>query len=99
MPGLLTAEVQTQIARKQGWVFEFYAGLGTQDGFLLPGDGVDDLDQLLARLAQPLARGSYLKVDCGLKEPSFRLCDRLDVQAIREAFVALYGEANRLPVR
>lgn len=99
MTGILTTEQQEAIARKGYWNFEFYAGLGSQDSVTLPGDGVDDLDQLLARLEIPLARQNYLKVDVGSQEPAFRFCNRADVLAIRNAFVALYGEANRLPVR
>lgn len=62
---------------------------GTGDSRVVSGDGVDDLDRLLSTLSgYPNGRFS---IDVGVLDSSFRPCDIEDIQALRTAFVAVYG--------
>lgn len=99
----LTAEEQKLIARKAIWYFDCYFGMNTDDSVVFTGDGVDDLDVLISRLTKAAEEGGIgvnarFLADTGTTWESWKAFDVEDVQAIRQYYVAIYGEANKPPV-
>ena len=97
----LTPQDQQAIARRGIWYFDCYFGMNHDDSVVFTGDGVDDLDALIARLqaafSQPGAIGvnSRFLCDVGTQYSSYKPFDIEDVQAIRWYYVQYYGEVNK----
>ena len=63
------------------------------DSCVLTGDGVDDLDQLLRIIdTNPHMR---MTLDVGQTNSIYRPVVREDIVALREAYVAVWGETNK----
>jgi hypothetical protein len=98
----LTIEEQKMIARKATWYFDCYFGMGTDDSVVFTGDGVDDLEMLLARLTSAIAHGgigvkSRFQVDTGSQYSDWKPFDLEDVYAIRNYYIELYGDVPKPP--
>lgn len=93
---LLSSIDHREIARKAHFLFEVNFGLFSGDSVLLPGDGVDDLDQLISKIESGTFQRMKLSVDMGRDYAAFRNCDLEDLKAIRAAYVGLYGAIAKL---
>ena len=96
---LLTSAQHRDIARRAIWYFDCYFGALSQDSVVFTGDGVEDLDRLISRLNanaqdnQMLNQKFYCDVGTQYSDP--RPFDIEDVYAIREQYVAFYGNVNK----
>jgi hypothetical protein len=63
------------------------------DWAIYAGDGLDDLDRLIA-LMQMNPNGRY-KANVGSLTSSYRWVDASDMLAVRAAFIAFYGNVNK----
>jgi hypothetical protein len=100
---LLTADEQKAMARKAQWSFDCYFGLNTQDSVVFTGDGVEDLDNLIARLQFAVSNhgtgvNSRFQADVGTQYSVYRPFDIEDVRAVRSYYVAIYGVVDKPPV-
>jgi len=95
---LLTPEQQRLLARRAQWYFDCYFG-PPGDYVTFTGDGVDDLDSLIARLntnAQyNFNRNQRFLCDVGGQYSDWRNFDIEDVYAIRYYFIQYYGDVSR----
>ena len=99
----LTASEQQTVARRAEFYFDCYFGMNHDDSVVFTGDGVDDLDNLLARLQNAFVFGgtnvnSRFLCDVGSQYSSWKPFDIGDVQAIRQYFIDYYGDVNKPPV-
>jgi len=96
---LLTPAQHRDIARRAQWYFDCYFGALSQDSVVFTGDGVEDLDRLISRLNANAADNRLLNqkfvCDVGTQYSTYRPFDIEDVMAIREQFIAFYGNVNR----
>jgi hypothetical protein len=88
---LMTVTDQRRVAQGANWYFDVYFGQNTGDSVVFSGDGVDDLDRLIATVAAGTNRGGKMVCDVGVNYSSYRPCDLEDVQAIRTLFIGWYG--------
>lgn len=92
---LTTAEIELS-ARHGNWKFEVYNRLDPHiDSAVGPGDGVDDLDRLVDRLARFPTTAVYL-IDPLPQSTLKRQVSATDLTAIRDRFVELYGEVDKI---
>jgi hypothetical protein len=89
---MLTSAEVTKIAQAANFLVEFSAP-GATDSVLLSGDGVDDLDHLIALARRTL--GHRMLIDAEPADTSFKPCNIADLQAIRASFVSFYGEVAK----
>jgi hypothetical protein len=91
---LTQAQVDYQ-ARKANWYVsvDFNDINVPGDPYIVTGDGVDDLDRLIS-LMPIYPRGKYF-IDVGTVVEQFVPCDVADIQAIRTAYIAYYGNVNK----
>ena len=96
---LLTPAEQQAIARRAIWYFDCYFGFLSEDSVVFTGDGVEDLDRLISRLNMNAATNRTLHqrfmCDVGTQYSSYKPFDIEDVVAIREYYIAYYGDVNR----
>ena len=96
---LLTPEQHRDIARRAIWYFDCYFGALSGDSVVFTGDGVDDLDRLIERLAANLvnnhARGQKFVCDVGVTYSVYRPFDIEDVVAIRSHYIDYYGNVDK----
>ncbi len=88
----LTAAHLDRLARQAHWSFDVKT-YDTVDTVVMRGDGVDDLDQLLALIDRHAPRIKVL-VDVGVQHSDFRLSGRADVVALRAKYVEIHGEVT-----
>lgn len=71
----------------------------SEDSVVFTGDGVEDLDRLIARLNENAATNLVLnqrfQCDVGTQYSDWRNFDIDDVYAIREQYIAFYGDVNK----
>ena len=95
---LLTSDQQRDIARRAIWYFDCYFG-PPGDSVVFTGDGVEDLDRLISRLNENAAdnrvRNQRFLCDVGTQYSDWRPFDIEDVVAIRQQYIAYYGNVNR----
>lgn len=92
---LMTVPEQRLVAQGANWYFDVYMGQNTGDSVVFTGDGVDDLDRLIAVVANGTQRGFKMVCDVGRNYSSYRPCDIEDVQAIRTLFIGWYGTVSK----
>ena len=96
---LLTPAQHRDVARRAIWYFDCYFGMLTEDSVVFTGDGVEDLDRLISRLNNNAEHNFALKqrfqCDVGTQYSDWRNFDIDDVYAIREQYIAFYGDVNR----
>jgi len=96
---LLTSAQHRDIARRAIWYFDCYFGALSQDSVVFTGDGVEDLDRLISRLNANAQDNRMLNqkfyCDVGTQYSDPRPFDIEDVYAIREQYIAFYGDVNR----
>lgn len=96
---LLTSAEHRDIARRAIWYFDCYFGNLSQDSVVFTGDGVEDLDRLISRLNENAANNFALNqrfmCDVGTQYSSYKPFDIDDVYAIREQYIAFYGDVNK----
>lgn len=96
---LLTSAEQRDIARRAIWYFDCYFGFLSEDSVVFTGDGVEDLDRLISRLNVNAANNRVLHqrfmCDVGTQYSSYKPFDIEDVMAIREYYIAYYGNVDR----
>ena len=99
---LPTAQEIERLAEIGSWIVEIYAR--TQpliDSSVTSGDGVDDIDQLLAwRERNP---AGVVKIDVqrigivgGSGDSAWRTFGSAELSALREAYVSYHGEVNKV---
>jgi hypothetical protein len=91
------------LAMKACWYFDCYFGMNTDDSVVITGDGVDDLDSLIARLEAAIQTGSIgvharFLCDLGSFTSDWRPFDLEDVYALRAYYIEIYGNVNKPPV-
>ena len=95
---LLTPEQHRAIAQRAQWYFDCYFG-PPGDSVVFTGDGVDDLDRLISRLNANAQDNRQLsqrfQCDVGTQYSAYRNFDIEDVVAIREQYIAFYGDVNK----
>lgn len=95
MSVVLTNAQLDYLARRADWKFEF----GTRDArnaidsAVYTGDGVDDLDRLIARVTGVL--GSVLIVDVGSSFSDYLRITVDDVYALRQRFIEVWGTVSK----
>ena len=96
---LTDVEVDT-LARRGQWYFDMYFGfpIERQDSVVMTGQGVNDLDRVIAVMSQGSTPTSRFLCDVGFNYSVYRQFDTEDVQRIRTRFIALYGTVNRIDV-
>lgn len=94
----LTPAQHRDIARRAQWYFDCYFGQ-PGDSVVFTGDGIDDLDDLIARL---VCNGSYnfnrnqrFMCDVGTQYSDWRPFDVDDVSAIKTQYVDFYGTVSK----
>ena len=96
---LLTPAEHRDIARRAIWYFDCYFGFLSEDSVVFTGDGVEDLDRLIGRLNENAANNRVLHqkfmCDVGTQYSSYKPFDIEDVVAIREQYIAFYGDENK----
>ena len=96
---LLTSAQHRDIARRAIWYFDCYFGALSQDSVVFTGDGVEDLDRLISRLNANAQDNRMLNqkfyCDVGTQYSDPRPFDIEDVYAIREQYIAFYGDVNK----
>ena len=96
---LLTPAEHRDIARRAIWYFDCYFGFLSEDSVVFTGDGVEDLDRLISRLNNNANSNRTLNqrfmCDVGTQYSSYKPFDVEDVVAIREQYIAFYGDVNR----
>lgn len=93
---LLTQEQIEYQAQKASWYVEVNTrdlNFGSGDGYIVTGDGVEDLDRLISLM--PIYPNGQFSIDVGTQYSSFRPCDIEDIQAIRAAYIEFYGTVNK----
>ena len=95
---LLTSAQQRDIARRAQWYFDCYFG-PPGDSVVFTGDGIEDLDNLTARLNENAATNfnasQRFLCDVGTQYSDWRPFDIEDIYAIRAQYLACYGNVNR----
>ncbi len=92
----LTVIEQRRVAQRANWFFDLYGGQGTADSVVYTGDGVDDLDRLIAVINNTTARGNKLVCDVSPGNFSeYKLCDVEDVEAIKMYYIGWYGTVSK----
>ena len=94
----LTADQQRYLARKAQWYFDVYLGRQSGDSSVYTGDGVDDLDRLIALLNGTHAPDSRFMCDVGKQYSDWRAFDAQDVEAVRSYYVQFYGLTDKPPI-
>ena len=92
---LLSVPEQRLVAQKANWYFDVYFGQNTGDSVVFCGDGVDDLDRMIATIANGTNRGGKMTCDLGTDYSNYKRCDLEDAQAIRALFVGWYGTVSK----
>lgn len=91
----LTAQEIDFLAKKAQWYVEIDNRRAVDGGdvWVVTGDGVEDLDRLLALMPSlPVAR---FRVDTGMQYDRWIACTIEDIQAIRTAYIGFYGPVNK----
>ena len=92
MSANLEPSVVQQIAQRACWYVDCDFR-DRSDTVVFTGDGVDDLDQLLRIIdAHPTMR---MTMDVGQTHSVYRPVNRSDIVALREAYVAAWGESAK----
>jgi hypothetical protein len=100
---LLTTNEQRNVAQLANFMFNCWLGPGTGDSVVFTGDGVDDLDRLIAILASGTERGAKFQVDVGGLMGGqgmgyysvYRNFDMDDLAAIRGFYIGWYGDSAK----
>ena len=95
--------MQRAVAQNANFYFDCYFGAGTGDSVVFTGDGVDDLDSLIAILASGTNRDARFQVDVGGLMGGqgvgyysvYRNFDMDDLQAIKGYFEGWYGTVSK----
>lgn len=95
---LLISAQHRDIARRAQWYFDCYFG-PPGDSVVFTGDGIEDLDALIARLntnaAYNFNASQRFLCDVGTQYSDWRQFDIEDVYAIRQQYLDYYGNVNR----
>lgn len=91
----LTSQEITQIARRAQWYIEASAMYLFQDSVVFTGDGVDDLDRVIAFMGSNGWPVPKYMIDTGSQYSVWKVCDIEDVQGIRAAYIEFYGTVNK----
>lgn len=95
---LLTSAQHRDIARRAQWYFDCYFG-PPGDSVVFTGDGIEDLDELISRLNNNAATNfnasQRFMCDVGTQYSDWRQFDIEDVYAIKDQYLAYYGNVNR----
>lgn len=84
-----------RLAAAASWYFDCQLG-DRNDTVVITGDGVDDLDKLLARIdGNPRLT---MVLDVGLDTSQWETATRADVVRLRAAYVAAWGAEPKPPV-
>lgn len=95
---LLTSDQQRLLAQRAQWYFDCYFG-PPGDYVTFTGDGIEDLDSLIARLNTNAQynrnRSQRFLCDVGGQYSDWRNFDIEDVYAIRQYYLEIWGNVNR----
>lgn len=91
----LTTEQRQSIARKANFYFDVNFNYKFQDSVVFTGDGVPDLDKLIAIMAAGTQRYATFLADVGSQYSVYRPFDLEDLVSIRQMFIDIYGNVNR----
>lgn len=92
--GLLTDDDLIFLLGTIAWKFDCDLG-DNSDSVVMAGDGVDDLDRLLAQIDRyPRHR---MIVNVGAIYPNYKRANRQDIVNLRAKYVELHGETNEPP--
>lgn len=91
---LTQAQIDFQ-AQKASWYVEVdYRNINIPgDPFIVTGTGVADLDRLIEMM--PIYPNGRYRIDVGTTFEQYRPCDITDIQAIKAAYIAWYGNVNK----
>lgn len=93
MARLISQDIINLIAKKADWKIGFINRIDRIDYTTFSGDGVDDIDSVL-RLFDRCPHAE-LTLDVGESDASIVTASRDDIQALRDAYVLVYGEVNK----
>jgi hypothetical protein len=91
----LTQQQINFLAKKAQWYVEIDNRRAVDGGdvYVITGDGVDDLDRLLALMPSlPVAR---FRIDTGMHYDQWVPCTIIDIQALKTAYIGYYGNVNK----
>lgn len=91
----ITQEQINFLANKAQWYVEIDNHLAVDGGdtWVVTGDGVDDLDRLLALM--PTLPKARFRIDVGRDYDSWVQCTFEDIQALRVAYAGYFGNVNK----
>lgn len=92
---MLTQQQINFLANKAQWYVEIDNRRAVDGGdvWVVTGDGVDDLDRLLALM--PSLTVARFRIDTGMHYDAWVPCTIADIQALRVAYVGYFGEVNK----
>lgn len=91
----LTFEQRQSIARKANFYFDVNFNYKFQDSVVYTGDGVPDLDKLIAIMAQGTQPYATFLADVGNQYSIYRPFDLEDLVSIRQMYIDIYGDVSR----
>ena len=92
---MIDQAIINRLAAAGSWYFDCHLG-DQSDTVVYTGDGVDDLDRLLAKLdGNPKMT---MVLDVGFDSSQWEVATRADVVRLRSAFVAKWGSEPKPPV-
>lgn len=94
----LTQEQIDYLAQRAHWKFDVQENYTQPRGFdpvTIVGDGVDDLNQLIARIENNGTQFTKIMADVGSSFSVYITATLADVYALRQAYIATWGTVNK----